>query len=234
MPAKKTEPPIDMGEIIDDSVDLDLLTAPFPPAAIKQRVVGGGRSLSYVEGHTVIHRLNAATGNSWSMEVLDITDMQIGQMSVLRAHVRLTIPGLGSREHVGVQSIADRAGEDLVKGAITDALKKASTLFGVGLELYGPDYGSGELDHAPAAKAAPAAAPAKAKPDQLSVILDAGKMKGLNERAVRDIAIALTSSEDIGGLHRDKAMELWTFITKESADRLEGARVAGESERNGY
>ena len=26
------------------------------------------------------------------------------------------------------------------KGAVSDALKKAATLFGVGLELYGPDY----------------------------------------------------------------------------------------------
>ncbi len=43
---------------------------------------------------------------------------------------------------MGVQKVSERGGEDLVKGAITDAMKKAATLFGVALELYGPDYGA--------------------------------------------------------------------------------------------
>jgi len=47
---------------------------------------------------------------------------------------------------MGVQMVSERGGEDLVKGAITDAMKKAATLFGVGLELYGPDYGDNAQD----------------------------------------------------------------------------------------
>jgi hypothetical protein len=121
--------------------DLDKLTATFPRAAIKQRAVQG-RQFDYVEGHTVIHRLNDATENQWSMEIKSISTIDIKEdWKQVTAHVALTIPGLGTREHIGIQDVHVK-GPDLVKGAITDALKKAATLFGVGLELYGPDYES--------------------------------------------------------------------------------------------
>ena len=128
-------------------VDLEKLTQPFPREAIKQRQAGGGRALDYVEGHTVIHRLNDATDNCWDMSVKSIESKQIGDGTLMIAHVALTLPGLGTREGLGVQMVHARGGEDLVKGCITDGLKKAATLFGVGLELYGPDYAEGA--HAP-------------------------------------------------------------------------------------
>lgn len=135
-----------------DNVNLDTLTRPFPREAIKQReAVRGGKKLDYVEGHTVIHRLNEATGNQWEFAVRDLHTSVVGQdqrgddIILVRAHVALTLPGLGTREHIGVQAVRANAGEDLVKGAVTDALKKAATLFGVGLELYGPDYEAGEI-----------------------------------------------------------------------------------------
>lgn len=125
-----------------EQLDLDRLRQPFPHDAIKQRAGGGGRALSYVEGFTVIRRLNDACP-AWDFAIL--REWQDGNL--LKAHVRLTIPGLGSREHVGVQVVNDRPGTEDVqaKGHITDALKKAATLFGVGLELYGPDYEAGEI-----------------------------------------------------------------------------------------
>lgn len=123
---------------------LKKLTAPFPKEALKSREGGRGKQLTYVAGHTVIHRLNDCTGNNWNLEILSVTSEQIQvrdkPAEQVRAHVRLTIPGLGSREHVGVQILSAGGGEDLYKGAITDALKKSATLFGVGLELYGEDY----------------------------------------------------------------------------------------------
>jgi recombination DNA repair RAD52 pathway protein len=131
------------------TVDLNKLTEPFPQTAIKQRQGGGGRALSYVEGHTVIHRLIAATENNYSFRVLAIetrtVQTQRGTATLVTATVELELPGLGARQHIGVQMVNDAGGEDLVKGAITDALKKAATLFGIGLELYGPDYESGEI-----------------------------------------------------------------------------------------
>lgn len=133
------------------TVDRDKLTEPFPKAAIKQReATKGGKLLDYVEGHTVIHRLNDSC-DSWDLEIKDIDTSVIGKdnegndILLVRAHVALTLPELGTREHIGVQAVRARAGEDLVKGAVTDALKKAATLFGVGLELYGPDYEAGEI-----------------------------------------------------------------------------------------
>lgn len=123
---------------------LKKLTDPFPRDAIKQRKLNPkdpkSRVVDYVEGFTVIRRLNEATGNNWNLEILSLTSDKVGGGEMLRAHVRLTLPGLGSREHIGIQSLYAGGGEDLAKGVITDALKKCATLFGVGLELFGPDY----------------------------------------------------------------------------------------------
>lgn len=223
---------MDMGEVISGSdVDLGTLTAPFPRTAIKQRTVGGGRSLSYVEGHTVIHRLNAATNNCWDMQIMAIDSMAIGNQLVLRAHVRLSIPGLGSREHIGVQSIADRAGEDLVKGAVTDALKKCATLFGVGLELYGPDYGSGEIEVAP--EKPKAQAPAKPEGSQVDHLLKAGKDRGLTKDQVLSVAQSVVGTAALEQMPREQAVKLWAFICKAENEEIQEAVSAGEFERKG-
>jgi hypothetical protein len=135
------------------------LLAPFPPQAIKTRSGGGGSSLSYVEGETVIRRLIKATGNRFDVKVLGFDAKPAGTtaprdgkpgrpQTLLTATVELCVPGLGCRQHIGVQLTSEGGGEDLAKGAVTDAIKKAATLFGVGLELYGPDY---EAAPAPAA-----------------------------------------------------------------------------------
>jgi len=117
-------------------VDTATLTKPFPKNAIKQRQGGGGKMLDYVETHSVIHRLNEATANCWDFKVTRFE--QTGDLII--ALGELTIPGLGTRTGTGVQKVTERGGEDLVKGAVSDCLKKAATLFGVGLELYGIDY----------------------------------------------------------------------------------------------
>lgn len=135
---------------MDKNVISAKLGEPFPQQALKSRRAGGGKDLTYVEGHTVIHRLNDATENTWNFSVDKIERTEIDPANaVLMAYVTLEIPGLGKRSHIGVQSVNARGGEDLVKGCVTDALKKAATLFGVGLELYGPDYEAGELPSGP-------------------------------------------------------------------------------------
>lgn len=126
---------------------IERLNKPFPREAIKSRTIGGNRKADYVDGATVIRRLNEATDCQWDFTV-DQYWSEPGEhgSGVTFAKVTLTIPGLGSRQHMGVQSYNERSGEDVVaKGAITDALKKAATLFGVALDLYGPDYESGEV-----------------------------------------------------------------------------------------
>ncbi len=139
---------------------LEALGKPFPKTAIKQRRGGGGKSLSYVETHTVIHRLNSATNGDWSFHIRDVQ----WRNDVLMVQGELTIPGLGTRSGFGVQQVVERAGEDLVKGAASDALKKCATLFGVALELYGSDYEANVPPQAPqTARNAPK--PSSATPD---------------------------------------------------------------------
>ena len=124
----------------DTRETLDRLGVAFPKHAIKQREGGSGRRFDYVETHTVIRRLNEVAG-TWDFQIKSL-DLR-GDLYVCVG--ALTIPGLGTREGIGVQKVSERGGEDLVKGASSDALKKAATLFGVALDLYGPDYEAGEV-----------------------------------------------------------------------------------------
>jgi recombination DNA repair RAD52 pathway protein len=45
------------------------LEAPFPDHAIKQRQGGGNSRFSYIEGFTIIRRLNEATGGTWDWAI---------------------------------------------------------------------------------------------------------------------------------------------------------------------
>lgn len=119
-------------------INRKLLEAPFDDSLVKQRKGAFGDVLDYVEGHAVIRRLNDAFDAQWSFEVLEhkileeevvvlgklttdgISKMQFGRSRITR-----------SRDDNSVISL----GDDL-KAAATDALKKASTHFGVGLHLY--------------------------------------------------------------------------------------------------
>ena len=123
------------------------LTRPFDRRDVKTREGAFGKKLDYVEGHKVIERLNRATGNRWSSDVISIQKHQSEKRADKRtgetqeyppywsALVRLTIPSMGSRTQVGTKAITGNEEND-IKGAITDGLKKAATLFGVALELY--------------------------------------------------------------------------------------------------
>lgn len=117
---------------------LSALMKPFPAQAIKQRQGGGNQMLSYVETETVIRRLNATVG-TWDFRITEIKVIE--QLVVVWGE--MTIPGLGTRAGTGVQVL--RGGEDMWKGAASDCLKKCATLFGVAIELYGPDLEAGEI-----------------------------------------------------------------------------------------
>ncbi len=132
----------------------DVLETPFPPDQIKTRPGAFGSVLSYIEGHTVIGRLNDAFEGNWSFEIIS---HQILEEEVL-------VCGKFLAEQAGVVKMAfgsssitrDRRtgkmvniGSDL-KAAQTDALKKASTLLGVGLYLYAGGNGeSARTDERP-------------------------------------------------------------------------------------
>lgn len=118
----------------------ELLEEPFGPEQIKQREGNFGKTLDYIEGSSVIQRLNDSLEAKWSFDILehkildntdevvvlgklaagDIAKTQFGSSKITRA-----------RETGEMISLADD-----FKAAGTDALKKCATLLGVGLSLY--------------------------------------------------------------------------------------------------
>ncbi len=124
------------------------LVRPFPSDKIKERPGHNGKALSYIEGHEVVLRLLEVFGLQWSFRVLqhEIGNQQVIVLGELRVGDTVKQAFGGSditRSRDGGQSIS--VADDL-KSAATDALKKAATLFGVALHLYG-DTDSPARDH---------------------------------------------------------------------------------------
>ena len=117
-----------------------LLTAPFRKDQIKQRPGSFGATLSYVEGSSVVERLNLAFNYAWNFEILTI-DIKSDAGEVL-AHVRVSADGIVKEGYGSSQITRQRDSGDIVdlgsniKASCTDGLKKAATLLGVGLNLY--------------------------------------------------------------------------------------------------
>lgn len=137
------------------------LERPFEGHFIKSRQGAFGQSLHYVEAHHVVQRLNDALDGLWAFEVVEhlILDNEVVVLGKLSADGIAKTAFGGSaitknRSSGEVLSIAD----DL-KAAATDALKKAASLFGVGLHLYGED-----LHQQDAAPARPPGPPLRAVP----------------------------------------------------------------------
>ena len=114
-----------------------LLEQPFDAAQIRQRK-GRNGVLDYVEGHTVIARLNAALDGAWSFEVAH-HEVREDEVVVLG---KLSADGITKMQFGVSQLTRERStgaivslGDDL-KAAATDALKKCATFLGVGLHLY--------------------------------------------------------------------------------------------------
>ena len=145
-----------------------LLEKPFEPGQIRQRK-GRNGLLDYVEGHSVIHRLNEALEGAWSFEIVH---HEIREEEVLVIG-RLSAEGI-TKMQFGVSQITREKesgqpvslGDDL-KAAATDCIKKCATFLGVGLHLYaekpiggrGPVPGRGPAPRAVAAPATRAPAP---------------------------------------------------------------------------
>jgi hypothetical protein len=118
----------------------EALERPFDRSLIKTRRGAFGQQLSYVEGVEFVRRLNEAFEGRWSFAIVNhiIRDTEVIVLGML------TTDGV-SKTAFGSSSITvSRDGEvvsvgDDLKAAATDALKKCSTLLGVGLHLYGAD-----------------------------------------------------------------------------------------------
>ena len=169
-----------------------LLEAPFDRTQIKQREGAFGDQLDYLEGATVIQRLNDALESEWTFEVVDhqiheqevfvlgklsqngIVKMQFGKSAITRSRATNAVVSLG----------------DDLKAAATDALKKCATLFGVGLHLYfdvpAPTPGNGAT--AKSSSPQPSAADnghGRISARQLSAIFGIARAKGMSNKDVR-------------------------------------------------
>jgi len=119
------------------------LLEPFPPEM--ERVVSkGGAKLIYIPVSEVINRLNKVLGiENWSYSVVDFHRDSIDTDFCI-AHVVLTANIGGEkvvRDGIGGQKINRTKNGDILdlgndmKGAVSDALKKAAQTLGVGLYL---------------------------------------------------------------------------------------------------
>ena len=115
----------------------EVLCRPFPPEAIKSRPGQHGKTVSYVDVAAIITRLNEGC-ESWSFEVVE---HQVLEDEVLVV-AKLTADGVVKMAFGGSLITRDREGTtvsiaDDAKAAASDALKKAASLLGVALEMYG-------------------------------------------------------------------------------------------------
>jgi Rad52/22 family double-strand break repair protein. len=222
----------------------DALGVPFPRSAIQTHPQ---TKLSYVAGHTYIHRLNDATKNTWDWKIVRQDFHPYGATGKGNARLlitvigELTIPGLGTRAGMGVQVVtADTGGEDMWKGAMTDAIKAAAKLFGVGLELYGPDYEAGELPaapprqrnvsqntvpnapQAPVANKAPASASEHPTMDQkgLTAIFALTNKRGISNDDLHAIVSNRYGVDSLKELRVDHGRDLYHLLQKESDEGL--------------
>lgn len=125
----------------------------IPRDVVSLRDGGGGRKLSYLEGHYVIDRLNKVFGHlNWAKEILDVKEVinttSKGTFPAYLVKVRLSvfftdsnqIPRAVIKEGYGYG--ADKSGQNAhelaIKEAVTDGLKVAAKDLGMsmGLALY--------------------------------------------------------------------------------------------------
>ncbi len=130
------------------------LGQPIDPALVSQRKGRGGKTFSYIEGHTAISEANEVFGfGGWGFELvenvtlrrIETVDTQTGEVKVTNAYtapVRLTVPGAPPRTDIGFHAVTDETAdghETAIKGAVTDGMKRALRSFGdrFGNGLYG-------------------------------------------------------------------------------------------------
>jgi hypothetical protein len=128
----------------------EILERPFDTHLIKSRRGHSGKTFSYVEGAEYIRRLNEAFDGQWSFEIVEhrVKPREVVVVGKLTAegHVKCAFGGSSV-------TVSGHTGEpmnlaDDLKAAATDALKKAASLFGIGLHLYSPDSAHADDDRA--------------------------------------------------------------------------------------
>ncbi len=181
----------------------ELLTRPFPAEAIKSRPGQNGRTLHYVDVAAFIQRLNESTdGWDFTIEKYEVLD---GEVVVLG---KLVIENSVVKSAFGGSSVTiDKSGEvvsiaDDLKAAASDALKKAASLLGVGLELYG-----GQAQAQPPARPGPSQE-SRVTSRQLAALHSSARKRGLSRDALADVVHERTGVAELAALTKAQASEL--------------------------
>lgn len=192
----------------------DQLSAPFAKG-VERVLKKGNAQLTYIPVSEVITRLNEVFGvGNWGYTIQSCQRDQVDTDFVI-AHVRLTIANtfavISEIDGVGGQKInRDRNGQilnlgDDMKGAVSDALKKAAQALGVGLYL--------ARSEEPVRKDEPAAV--KASNDLLITEAQVKTLRNLMKQLYKEIPAETVASqllnrevEDIETLSRADASNL--------------------------
>ena len=126
---------MDMSTMLLDQAAKTALAAPLDLNNVKKRKGAGGRTLDYISGEHAIAEANRIFGfDGWSCETIHMECVKESPITYI-ARVRVKAGGV-TREGWGGDSSHDH--EMAVKGAETDAIKRALRTFGnqFGLPLY--------------------------------------------------------------------------------------------------
>ena len=214
----------------------DKLCQPLDASLVSQRKGRGNRSVSYLEGRTVIDQANRIFGfGGWGHEVvgdavlrdLDQVNTQTGEVRRIRAYsatVKVTVPGAPPRTDVGFQPVAEETvdgHETAFKGAVTDGLKRALRTFGAqfGNSLYG------DLAGQPGGGAGDTLAPALRK-----TLLDLGVSQGFDEERVRQ-AVRGQTGKDLDELPASELTPLVERAARKVQQRQDAEGQAGGCEQ---
>ena len=170
------------------------LSQPLDEDLVSYRKGRKGRTFAYLEGHTAIDQANRIFGyGGWGYELTgpvelhesEKVDAKTGETTRIRAYsasVRVTVPGSPSRTDVGFVALVEdtvEGHETAMKGAVTDALKRALRGYGdqFGNSLSG-DGGGGDVASG-----------------LRRTIVELGRKQGFEESQVRDAVRQRTGEE---------------------------------------
>ena len=152
--------------------------SPSTPALVSRRNGHGGKVYEYLEGHVVFEQANRIFGRgAWGYDQLgdaklrriETVDPETGEITVSHAYsarVRVIVAGALPRTDTGFHAVAEKTvdGHDTaIKGAVTDAVKRAFRSFGV---QFGNGFYGDQQSSRPAPQRIPVQAQANGKSGQ--------------------------------------------------------------------
>jgi hypothetical protein len=188
----------------------ELLTRPFAPEQIRQRAGHHGKTVSYVDVTAVIQRLNEAC-DAWSFEIVS-HQMEGDEVIVLG---KLTADGVVKTAFGGASITTDQQGRvvslaDDYKAASSDALKKAASLLGVALEMYGGqgNAASTTSTNPRPVRGSPEAVADRVTTKQLSALHSIFRRRGMSRTDVTALVTQRTGKSGLEQMSRAEASSL--------------------------